>query len=146
MKTVKPRSLFGKLTRRQKASIKKFRGKVRVVLGKEKDKYGNERQISRQIDIYFDDISEVLDLIYTWKYESWMDMKEKFDGTECRGWVMEFGSFPLVSLVPSRGDGRNDNKSFRGSVTDLEVREVFSEYSNIYLTTTLYSRWKTMGG
>lgn len=143
MKTVKPKSLFGKLTRRQKAATKKFRGKVRAVLGKEKDKYGNEREISRQVDVYFDDISEVLDLVYDWKYQSWMDMKSKFNGTECRGWVMEFESFPLVSLFPSQGDGRNTNKSFRGSVCPSDASRVFSREAGMFLTTRMRERWES---
>ena len=124
--------------------VKKFHGKVVAILGMEEDKHGNTRPISRTVDIYFDDMNEIADLIYDWKYESWMDMKEKFDGDECRGWVMRFGKFPLVRITPSLGDGRNTNRSFRGSVTDGEVSTMFSEDSSEVLTHLLWTRWNAL--
>lgn len=141
MKTLKPKSLFGKLTRRQKSMVKKFHGKISAVLGVEEDKYGNTRAISRTIDIYFDDMTEMTNLIYDWKYESWMDMKKKFDGAECRGWTMQFLKFPFMRIFPSKGDGRNTNRSFRGSVTDAEVSGMFSDENGEVLTHALWTRW-----
>jgi hypothetical protein len=121
--------------------VKKFHGKIDAILGIEIDKYGNERNISRTIDIYFDDIQEIVNLIYDWKYESWMDMKKKFDGEMCRGWTMRFKKFPLIKIRPSVGDGRNNNKSFRGLVDDWEVSDVFSDHTNDLLTHLLWTRW-----
>lgn len=124
--------------------VKKFHGKVVAILGTEEDKHGNTRPISRTVDIYFDDMNEIADLIYDWKYESWMDMKEKFDGDECRGWTMRFEKFPLMRICPSKGDGRNGNRSFRGSVTDGEVSTMFSEDSSEVLTHLLWTRWNAI--
>jgi hypothetical protein len=141
---VKPKSLFGKMTRRQKAMYKKFHAKVVANLGVEEDGHGNTRTISRTVDIYFDDMNEMSNLIYDWKYESWMDMKEKFDGDECRGWRMRFEKFPFMRILPSNGDGRNTNRSFRGSVTDAEVSRMFSEESGEVLTHLLWTRWNVV--
>lgn len=124
--------------------VKKFHAKINAILGVEEDKYGNTRTISRTVDIYFDDMLEMSNLIYDWKYESWMDMKEKFDGAECRGWTMRFEKFPVMRILPSSGDGRNTNRSFRGSVTDAEVSRMFSEESGEVLTHLLWTRWNTV--
>lgn len=142
MKTVKPRSIFGKLTRRQKASLKKFHAKIEILLGIEIDERENTRPMMRKLDLYFDDIEELINTIYKWKYESWMDMKKKFDGKECRGWKMKFEKFPSMKILPASGDGRNTNKSFRGSVTSEEVQEVFSGDTNRSLTDSLRSLWE----
>jgi len=135
--------MYGKLTRRQKAMTKKFHGKILAILGTEYDDFGNRRDMTRTLDIYFDDIQDIVNLIYDWKYESWMNLKEKFDGIRCRGWFMTFDEYPLMRIRPVSGDGRNTNKSFRGSVDDTEVRWMFSSGSSRELTEILWERWQT---
>lgn len=143
---MKPKSLFGKMTRRQKAQNKKFHAKVYIYLGREKDSSGKESPCSRVLDMYFDDLLDLEDQIYNWKYPSWMNFKEKFDGVECRGKTVIFNKHPLLYIYPIGDGGVNNNKSFKGSVLVSEVQELFGDdtlpKNSELLTRRLHERWQ----
>jgi len=134
------------MTRRQKAQNKKFHAKVYIYLGREKDSGGKESPCSRVLDMYFDDLVDLENQIYNWKYPSWMDFKEKFDGVECRGKTVFCNTYPLLYIYPIGDGGVNNNKSFRGSVLVSEVQELFGDdtlpKNSERLTENLYDRWQ----
>lgn len=76
------------------------------------------RRILRQIDVYFDDLDDLSNLVFRWKYDSYIDFCKKFQGSVCRNHRMEFNDHPKFFI---RFGSTNKNKSFKGSVSQEEA-------------------------
>lgn len=127
------------MSRLQKARYKKFHAKVVVSLGIEVSSEWKEKNLVRFLDVYFDDMSDLAETLFRWKYSSYMDFKKKFDGTVCRDFRMQFHEHPRFSLFAC---GINNNKSFKGKVTEQEVNSVLANPSfDEDLTNSLIQMW-----